>query len=155
MKGTKVDKAINLATSHNICCSLLQGLQSQPKHVCLLVMSDNSHGMASVLDTFSCQHYVLSLLHILASPSQWYSEKFACPVDLACSRASFSPLTPILQVPQRRVKLAVSVNWRALFACIREPTTSGCSAVHYATECSVRNSNTAAVNTNLTQVRCV
>lgn len=56
---------------------------------------------------------------VLHYNAQWYSEKLACPVALACSRASFSPLTPILQVPHRRVKLATSVNWRALFACIR------------------------------------
>ncbi len=65
--------------------------------------SSNTHSTADAVIT-SAQH-------------QWYSEKFACPVVLACSKASFSPLTPILQVPQRRVKLAVFVNWRALFAC--------------------------------------
>ena len=69
----------------------------------------------------ACLHAVLAKpdchMHVYTSCCQQYSEKSACPVAFACSSASFSPLTPTLHMPQRRVKLAVSVNWRALFAC--------------------------------------
>lgn len=49
--------------------------------------------------------------------SQWYSLKLWCPVALACSRASFSPFTPIWHTPQRSVKLTTSVNCLASWHC--------------------------------------